>query len=178
MGMAYGFHLLSPFPGTEIRKTMENYDMRLLTKDWSQYHANRAIVASTKVSKKKLDDIVINWEDEFHAYLDDIKKKMTFGTATVEEKAQIKGLEGVTVIYDLMMNRVIERRGAWTQNGRKGKPDTLRDLIKRISTEVDHSEDKITTALRFCMEQNYLRLKLEENQIKWEWVDYISADSL
>ena len=38
-------------------------------------------------SIKKLDDSVINREYEFHAYPDDIKKK-TFGTATVEEKAQ------------------------------------------------------------------------------------------
>ena len=173
MGAGYGFHLLAPFPGTEIRRTLKKHHMGLLTNDWSQYHANRAIVDSPGADKEMLDEIVINWEKEFDAYLDDIKKKMKHGSATTEEKGQIEGLERMAVVYDLMMNRAIERLGKWTENGCHTKPNYLNALINRIKDEVVHSEKELSAALQFCKEKNYLRLVRKENRIKWEWVDYL-----
>ena len=173
MGVAYGYHLLAPFPGTEIRETLEDYHMRLLTDDWSQYHANRAIVDTPGADKEMLDDIVINWEREFHAYLDDIGKKRELGTATEEETGQIEGLERVTVVYDLMMSGAIERRGRWTEKGERTNPDHFTELIKRLKHEVVHSEKELSKALQYCVEKGYLRLGRQEKRIEWRWVDYI-----
>ncbi|MFZ5565198.1 MAG: B12-binding domain-containing radical SAM protein, partial [Thermodesulfobacteriota bacterium] len=40
MGASYGFHLLAPFPGTEIRDRATELGIRILTDDWREYHAN------------------------------------------------------------------------------------------------------------------------------------------
>ncbi len=58
LGLSFGFHLLAPFPGTEVRDNSEGYGIKILTNDWSQYHANRAIVETPSVNHHALDEIV------------------------------------------------------------------------------------------------------------------------
>src|SRR4030066_353899 len=60
-----GFHLLAPFPGTEIREKRDALGLSILTNDWSQYHANRAIVETPSVNKEMLDELVISWEKKY-----------------------------------------------------------------------------------------------------------------
>ena len=76
LGLSFGFHLLAPFPGTEVRKFRDQYGVRILTDDWSQYHANRAVVETQAVDHKMLDDIVVKWEKEYDDYLANIKDRM------------------------------------------------------------------------------------------------------
>ena len=50
----YGYHLLAPFPGTTVREKVSDYDLEILTDDWTKYDANRAIVRTSALSA---DDI-------------------------------------------------------------------------------------------------------------------------
>ncbi len=47
---SYGYHILAPFPGTEVREKAEQYGMRILTSDWDQYDANRSVCESISPS--------------------------------------------------------------------------------------------------------------------------------
>ena len=53
------------------------------------------------------------------------------------------------------------------------KTDHLTALIERLKSVHDHPINRVTAALDFCVEKNYLRLKREGNRVNWEWVDYI-----
>ena len=59
MGLMYGFHLLAPFPGTAVREQHEDYGIRILSTDWSDYHANRAIVETPGVSQARLNELIV-----------------------------------------------------------------------------------------------------------------------
>jgi len=37
LGIPYGYHFLAPFPGTTVREKVEEYDLEILTDDWSRY---------------------------------------------------------------------------------------------------------------------------------------------
>ncbi len=111
IGLLYGFHLLAPFPGTEVRDHSRDLGLRILTDDWSQYHANRAVVETDTVSRGMLDAIALEWENEFNGYLGDIKERMQRGEATPEEAHQVVNLERIVLVYELMMKRVIEEVG-------------------------------------------------------------------
>jgi len=52
LGAASGFHLLAPFPGTAVRDSNQDYDLTILSDDWSDYHANHAIVETAAVSRR------------------------------------------------------------------------------------------------------------------------------
>ena len=173
LGAYHGFHLLAPFPGTEVRQESDKYGIKILTHDWTQYHANRAIVETSSVSQKMLNDTVMKWEKEFDERLGEIKRLMERGEATKEEAWQLKKLEHTVLIYDLMMGRVLEEKGFWNSNHRTASGDALKNLANRIENAIDYSQEQISETLNFSVEQGYLRYKEEKGQVQWEWADFL-----
>ncbi|MBW2093018.1 MAG: cobalamin-dependent protein, partial [Deltaproteobacteria bacterium] len=133
LGADYGFHLLAPFPGTMVRKESDKYGIKILTNDWTQYHANRAIVETPRTNKKMLDEIVIQWETKLKKWRELIKAQMKRGKAAESDARQLQWFEHSEDIYDLMMSRAIETKGSWPlKNGHVSESDALRILVDRI----------------------------------------------
>jgi anaerobic magnesium-protoporphyrin IX monomethyl ester cyclase len=174
MGVSHGFHLLAPFPGTEIREKSNEYGIQILTNDWSRYHANRAIVETSSVSSKMLDDIVIEWEQEFDGYLSYIKRQIERGEATQDETWQLRNLESAVLIYDLMMGRIIEDKGTWDTKDRSfSYEDAMRTLVQRIAGSVKYTQEQIYNTLNVAVDKGNLRYVKDDGKIRWEWVDYL-----
>lgn len=172
IGLSYGFHLLAPFPGTEIREQKENYDIQILTNDWSQYHANRAIVATSSVDSETLDAIVIDWETRFKADLDKMGARMKKGEATEEETQMISNLEHIIILYDIMMEQLIEKNGSWGGDETPfSEKKCLELLAEHIKKSTHHPKDKILNSLKHVFEQGTLTYTHKDGQIQWAWTD-------
>lgn len=174
IGASYGFHLLAPFPGTEIREESEGLGIRITTNDWSQYHANRAIVETPSVSRKMLDRVVMKWEARFDEWLGEIKRRMERGEAAEEEAWQVTRLEHTVLIHDLMMNNVIEERGASvSKNGHASEGEVLESLVERLVKSTAYTVRELSNTLKFAVEQDFLRWTECDGYVKWQWVDYL-----
>lgn len=174
LGLAFGFHLLAPFPGTEIRENSDQYGIRILTDDWSQYHANRAVVETPAVDRQTLDEIVIGWEDEYNQLLADIKQRMLKKAASAQEAEQVNNLERIVLVYDLMMKNVIEQKGSWSRDGQPMRTeDNLKILSDKISTELDATPQLIRDTLSHALQQGDLICQDSDETIRWQWVDFI-----
>lgn len=171
IGLRYGFHLLAPFPGTEVREEKEKYDIKILTSDWSQYHANRAIVATSSVGSADLDDIVIDWETRFKNDLDDMGARMKTGDATEEEMQMIVGLERIIILYDIMMQELIEKNGSWNAGNPFSEMEALRLLAGRIEKSTNHACEKIFNTLHHTFTHGTLICSYEGGKVRWAWVD-------
>jgi radical SAM superfamily enzyme YgiQ (UPF0313 family) len=174
MGLASGFHLLAPFPGTEIRENSCQLGLKILTDDWSQYHANRAIVETPTVTKEMLDDIVSEWEGKYHAFLGNIRKRMNRGESTRDESWQLINLERIVLVYELMMADIIEKCGTWpeTESPVSGRV-VLQKLMRRIRDLKPHDEDMLSDTLHYHLEQGNLRYDQKNGQVCWKWLDYL-----
>jgi len=173
-GAMCGFHLLAPFPGTRVREESERLGIKILTSDWSQYHANRAIVETPTVTREMLDEIVSEWEDDFKEWLGEIKRLMETGEATEQEAALLTNLAHTVLIYDLMMGHVIEEKGTWRHNGNPiARPDAFKTLIDRVAGTTQHRPKDISSALVYAAEQGNLQYEDRQGQVKWRWVDYL-----
>jgi radical SAM superfamily enzyme YgiQ (UPF0313 family) len=171
-GLSFGFHLLAPFPGTEVREESDRYGIKILTDDWPRYHANRAIVETPAVDHKALDDIVIHWEQEYNGYLADIKARMATGDATIEEIRELENLERIVLLYDLMMKGVIEKNECRLQMGYSAtEKELLRLLSDQICRTTDYEPEPIFKALCEAVRQGNLKHVKENGAIKWQWVD-------
>ena len=174
LGASHGFHLLAPFPGTEIREQSTKFDIRILTSDWREYHANRAIVETPSVNRKMLDEIVIEWESEFDEWLGEIKRLMERGEATEDEIRQLVDLERTVLIYDLMMGKIIEEKGAWRQeNTPVSDSEALKALVNRVGSSTNNTDEQVFDALNHAAEQGNLRCAEDNGVIRWEWVDFL-----
>jgi radical SAM superfamily enzyme YgiQ (UPF0313 family) len=174
MGLSSGFHLLAPFPGTEIREKSEQFGLHILTDDWSQYHANRAIVETPAVSRKMLDEIVIDWQDEYHVYLAEIRERMQRGVASAAESWQLTNLERIVLVYDLMMKGVIEKYGGWpAPDSLKSDQELLNKLTGRIMHCTDVDKEKLTDTLLYALQQRDLICVRKNGRVRWQWTDYL-----
>jgi radical SAM superfamily enzyme YgiQ (UPF0313 family) len=174
MGLMFGFHLLAPFPGTEIRERHEAYGIRIVSHDWSEYHANRAIVETEGVSRSRLNELIIAWEAEYDAHLSNIAEKIAAGRATPDEADQLIGLERTVMIYDLMMGRSIERHGSWRRNGQDPEAEAgVSALAGRLTAAVGADGARLKDALSHAIRQGDLTCTPSEGRITWKWRDHL-----
>jgi radical SAM superfamily enzyme YgiQ (UPF0313 family) len=171
MGLMFGFHLLAPFPGTEIRERHKAYGIRILSRDWSDYHANRAIVETDGVSQSRLNELITAWENEFNSHLAEIGEKMAQGRATKEEADQLINLERIVLIYDLMMDGVIERHGSWRQKsaGPLTEAPAIAELTEHIAAACKKDRAKLADALKNAVEQKSLIREEQGDLVSWKW---------
>jgi anaerobic magnesium-protoporphyrin IX monomethyl ester cyclase len=172
-GLVYGFHLLAPFPGTEVRERAAELGLRILPAGWPDYHANRAVAETETVSGPMLDAIAIEWEDRFNRYLGDIKARMPQGQATADEAAQVTNLERIVCAYDLMMKGVIEEVGHWRQeDGADPGADTDR-LIGRVVAAATADAATVRETLSAAVRQANLVCERGGGSVRWRWRDYL-----
>jgi len=173
-GALHGFHLLAPFPGTEVREKSQELGIKILTDDWSQYHANRAIVATETVSREMLDEFAIAWENKFDAYIKRIVELMKKGLASEEEAGQVTNLHRTLLIYDLMMGSHIEMDGSWhDEKSSSSDEDVLKSLVDRLANSSSYSKEELLSVLKFSTEKGSLRYRKDNGLVRWEWVDFL-----
>ena len=174
LGLAYGFHLLAPFPGTEIREHCDQYGIQILTNNWSRYHANRAIVETPTVKRRMLDAVVVRWENEYNQLLANIKHRMQKNEASNEEAQQVINLERIVLVYDLMMGNEVERWGFWSHDVHAPDlEDSLKKLADRISRSVDATFEMLYDTLGHAHRQGHLTYTHTHGKLRWQWVDYL-----
>ena len=172
LGVSHGFHLLAPFPGTRVREQAQELGLRILTDDWSQYHANRAIVETESVSREMLDQVVIGWEQEYDKYLGQIKERMDLGLADAEEAWPLVNLERIVLVYDMMMNEAVERLGSWSApDGPLEDGRALDFLIERIAGENGRGPERVSETLTEAAARGELRPVRSKDAVRWEWVE-------
>jgi radical SAM superfamily enzyme YgiQ (UPF0313 family) len=171
LGLIYGFHLLAPFPGTEVRRRSAELGLRILTDDWSRYHANRAVVETAEVPAARLDEIAIGWENDYHRYLGDIRKRMEAGRATPEEAGQLEGLERTVTLYDLMMRGAVESAGDWETGPEEQREAAalLEALIRRVAARAGGDAAATRAALEWAFREGHLACGREERRVRWRW---------
>ena len=169
MGVSYGFHLLAPFPGTRVRDRAGEYGIRILTDDWREYHANRAIVETATVPAARLDEIAGGWKERFDAYLGDIQRRMGTGEASADEADTILNLERTILLYDLMMGELLETDPGEVQDAETTA--SLEGLSRRLAARCRYDAPTLHAALTFTHQQGNLHQRRDGNAWRWQWVD-------
>ena len=173
-GLAYGFHILAPFPGTEVREYADRLGIRILTDDWSKYHANRAVVETADAGRQQLDAVVSDWEKKYNLYLGGIQKNVRAGTASADEVSQLENLEHAVTVYELMMKNIIEENGAWShQRPQVNIEANLKLLIERIISIQKVDPKILESALMQAAVNGNLNCQINADGVKWQWQNYL-----
>ncbi len=174
LGVSYGFHLLAPFPGTEVRENCAGYDIRITTDDWREYHANRAIVENGGIRPAILDKVASGWMERFDLWLGDVEKRMAEGTARPDEADQLINLKHTVLVYDLMMGRLIEQYAVLPVNLRSAKEDAcIRHLAGILAAHVNNPEEEVRDTLQRALQTGVLVGEDVNGQKRLRWVDYL-----
>jgi radical SAM superfamily enzyme YgiQ (UPF0313 family) len=178
-GLSYGFHLLAPFPGTAVGDDPESFGLRILSRHWPDYHANRAVCEPAGIGHARLDAVAKDWENRLKAYLDDIGRRIRSGEATEDERGQIRNMERTVILHELMMRNALGKIDGNRDDPEEWpppQPDAIRTLSRRVAHGLpEWPEDKIQDALRHAVALDGLRCETTSaGRTAWRWVDYLA----
>ncbi|MEM1659073.1 MAG: radical SAM protein [Candidatus Jordarchaeales archaeon] len=169
LGPFYGFHLLAPFPGTEVRERANELGIIILTDNWLKYDANRAVAHTQAVSAEYLNKVVREFNK---AIMQELKKRFRMadqGLLPPEEVEALKVRRKQKLAWHLLKWDLIERYGRIQYDG----TDPALRLAERIF-DVARLEGKIPLELvhsfiKYYMDMGLLGYKLENGVAVWNW---------
>jgi len=68
-GSLYGFHILAPFPGTEVREKAKEYGLDILTSDWTKYDANHVVTRTPGADVQAIQAVADEYDATMERYL-------------------------------------------------------------------------------------------------------------
>ncbi|WXG42000.1 MAG: radical SAM protein [Candidatus Freyarchaeum deiterrae] len=169
---AHGFHILSPFPGTEVRERAKEFGLRILHSNWLRYDANQAVTESDEVPKELLNKTVNDFNYNLEGLIRDQQKEVEEGTLnTPEAKEDYLLRKRRTLAWRLLKNDRIERHGKLENNGEDPKK-LLADEIYSIKAVSDAlSREWVEWGLTQLINEGLLECTKDDHTITWKWAD-------
>jgi radical SAM superfamily enzyme YgiQ (UPF0313 family) len=176
LGSLYGYHFLSPFPGTTVREEVDQYDLEILTHDWSRYDANSAIVKTSRLSPEQINAFVAEYDRE----IDEVWEKQVQGyrenTNTPYENLQVEGYFKTQFVYRLLSEDLIEALGIFRLNGRK-RDDAVEALCQRLEKATEADPALIRKTLQTFIDRGYVKSRQDNENLIWYWTHNNRVDS-
>jgi len=166
LDIEHGFHFLSPFPGTTVREHLAEYDLEILTDNWPRYDANTAIVKTSHLTPREMEDFVTMAYRPIIERWEASKQRYAEGTCTSEESLAVESETRLQLIYQILSTDLIEEIGHFknTEN------DPVRKLSIRIGKKTGIDESFVYRYIQLWVEKNYLTCTTDAGRARWFWV--------
>jgi radical SAM superfamily enzyme YgiQ (UPF0313 family) len=174
LGSLYGYHFLAPFPGTTVREEVDQYDLEILTDDWSRYDANSAIVRTSSLSPEQINAFV----GEFEGIINECWKKQVLGyydkTNTPVEDLQVEGYFKTRFVYRLLSEDLIESLGEIPAADASPEPGEIINasidrLCRRLHEATDADESLLRRTIRLFIDKGYIKGRQNGKSLIWSW---------
>ncbi len=169
LGIEYGYHFLAPFPGTTVKENIQEYDLELLTEDWSCFDANRAIVRTSELSSDDIERFVHEYYfSQVLAEEAETLKRCQAGLGTDWERLLFIGKQKNEIVHQLFRRDIIETRGIFPFSGNNGH--SQQQLSDMIATILNMEPNIVEPIIRGIISSGYLKSKMADGMIKWYWM--------
>jgi len=165
LDIEHGFHFLSPFPGTTVREQLPEYDLEILSNDWTRYDANSAIVRTSRISPAEMEALISDAYSPMTDAWEAAKKRCADGGGTDKERLAVESEKRLKLIFGILSGDMIEELGSFNASG----DDPLRELSVRIARKTDMEDGMIRNYLNLWKVKNYLTVAESGGQIHWSW---------
>ncbi len=159
--VSYGFHLLAPMPGTEVRERADEYGIRILTHNWSRYNANRPVAETTTFSAGQMMDIVHAYEHDVSEAWVEMQKQAKCGDAALQARVDKGDTQGF--VWKLLSQGGIE------QLGNSGRSEA--ELAKAVAQKLGFSNGLAKREIRrLVSDGNLIRTPVPgKRHPVWKW---------
>lgn len=167
LGIDYGYHFLAPFPGTAVREAIEEFDLQILTDDWSRYDANRAIVRTSQLSPREIEAFVELYNEVCRNALDAIHERYRMGTASEAEAMRVIGTKRMNLIFKLLSGDIVDELETFSP--KNTELDDRRAFYSAVSRSVDVDEPFVGFVLEDLINKGYLANQKQGDKVRWMW---------
>ena len=165
---SHGFHILAPFPGTEVRDRCEEYGIRILTDDWDRYDANQSVSAMGSIPPEEIDRAVEGFNAEILAYVEEIGRRKKAGELLTSREEEIwKGRSDGEFGRKLILEGLVEHYPG-TLNG-TGEEGIIDDFIEYLRGRFDLPGEQIGEQVHRLMGARCLEVKAVDSRTGIVW---------
>ena len=170
LGSLYGYHFLAPFPGTTVREEVNNYDLEILTDDWTRYDANSAIVRTSALSPEEMNRFVADFESEIAKVWEEMVQGYHDRTNAPGVDMQVEGHFRMKLVYRLLSEDLIEKWGAIPAPDSTESTELLQEeLCRRIVKATGVDAGMVCRTIRGLVEKGYVRPAISGGECLWHW---------
>lgn len=161
----YGFHYLSPFPGTTVREKIEEYDLTIHTDDWDLYDADQAIVSTSHLTSAEIEAIVEEDLKPIHAEWEAIKARCEAGTANENEQLMILGNRRMHLIFKMLSRDLLEKLPPLATE----TTAAFDAAVAALATETGETVDFTEFTLKDLVKKEWVVFHGAENAGRYAW---------
>ncbi len=125
-GSLYGFHILAPFPGTELRNRAAEYGLEILTDDWERYDANHVVCRPDGASVEAIQAVSDEYEDTVRRYMQYQDALHAQGRLEGYEKKTYEMRRRQKLLWKLLLDDVVESFPSF-------RGDAVAELVDSVS---------------------------------------------
>jgi len=156
---SWGFNVLSPFPGTEVREKAQEYGIEVLTDDWMQYDANTAVSRTAGAGPEEIAEAL----GAYHRGLDEYVARLEREGKSDEIAASQAG-KGSALACSLIQNDVIENLEPMNLDG-----DPVERLASRVVEITENPYDQAVASIRKWVDRGLLKYDVKGEHLAWRW---------
>jgi len=162
----YGYHFLSPFPGTELMENIHRYDLKLLTKDWSMFDANRAIVQTQNLKPKEIETFYECYYLKIIREIEqDIEKRFQQNLLDENERQSYLRKIYLEMVITLLSEDIIESINPIPV----GEDPPEYELSAVLSKKIERPFEFILPSIRRLSDSGCLSFEIVDNCTAWRW---------
>ena len=166
-GAEYGYHMLSPLPGTDLYERAADYGIQILTDNWAQFDANRPIIETPTMSPQMASQAMSVYEDIVEKAWRDIEEGADAGDARFI--ARLDARESRELIWSLIQREVIETSEKY---GGALPPDTSvaeERLTRHAALVLGEPQNLVQRQVRRLVDRGLLQLMPQGDFYRWAW---------
>ena len=168
LDIIYGYHFLAPFPGTEVMEQMDQYDLQLLSKSWSDFDANHPIIRTSQLQPQDMEDFVEAFFMQNARSVDlDIEKRYRKGSLNPLEKVVFFGKKKMDIVFQLLTEDIIETIGPISISNNGDNPHI--SLCRQIASRIDKPLEFVLPSIQHLVDRGYLVGEIDTGQQYWHW---------
>jgi radical SAM superfamily enzyme YgiQ (UPF0313 family) len=107
-GSLYGFHILAPFPGTEVRERAAHYGLEILSDDWRSYDANHVVSRTPGATPDAIQAVADEYDQTMERYLRYQDHLFATGQLQGYERKMYLRRQRQSLLWKLLLEDVVE----------------------------------------------------------------------
>lgn len=170
LDILYGYHYLAPFPGTTLCEKVGDYDLQILTRDWSKYDANDAIVKTDGLSPQDIRDFVAVYDAEMNGQWQKVVDAYGTGKNTIHDELRVAGQDRMNITFAILKEDLVEKLGFIdfaTLNGDKDSPQKV--LVEKMKQAISGDPRLIEDTVNDFVSRGHIKTKENAKGCTWHW---------
>jgi radical SAM superfamily enzyme YgiQ (UPF0313 family) len=142
-GSLYGFHILAPFPGTEVRDRAGEYGLEILNSDWREYDANHVVTRTPGADPAAIQAVADEYEETIERYVRYQDHLYATGQLSGYELKMYHRRRRQTLLWKLLLDETIEALPSMPGDGVAGLKTRVAEATGSDAALVDEEIERV-----------------------------------